>query len=44
MILSIPIGFIAEAFNISGIMIAKGELLKSIDIIQKRKEYAIFIS
>jgi hypothetical protein len=40
MILSIPIGFIAEAFNISGIMIAKGELLKSIDIIQ-RKEYAI---
>jgi Domain of unknown function (DUF4386) len=40
MILSIPIGFIAEAFNISGIMIVKGELLKSIDIVH-RKEYAI---
>jgi len=44
MTLSIPIGFIAEAFNISGLMIAKGELLKSIDIVQ-RKEYAnLFLS
>ncbi len=40
MTLSIPISFIAEAFNISGIMIAKGELLKSIDVLQ-RKEYAV---
>jgi hypothetical protein len=40
MTLSIPIGFIAEAFNISSLMIAKGELLKSIDIIQ-RQEYAV---
>jgi hypothetical protein len=40
MMLSIPNGFIAEAFNISGLMIAKGELLKSIDIMQ-RQEYAV---
>jgi hypothetical protein len=40
MILSIPIGFIAEAFNISGLLIAKDELLKSMDIVQ-RQEYAV---
>jgi Domain of unknown function (DUF4386) len=40
MTLSIPIGFIAEAFNISGLMIAKSELLKSMGIME-RKEYAV---
>ena len=39
MALSVPIGFIAESMNISALMIAKGELLKSLDVVQ-RSEYA----
>jgi hypothetical protein len=42
MTLSIPIGFIAEGFNISGLMIAKGELLKSMDLVQKQ-EYIMLL-
>lgn len=40
MTLSIPVGFIAEGFNICGLMIAKGELMQSIDILQ-RQDYAV---
>jgi Domain of unknown function (DUF4386) len=42
MTLSIPIGFIAEGFNICGLMIAKGELLKSTDLVQKQ-EYVMLL-
>ena len=42
MVLSIPIGFIAEAFNISSLLIANDEILKTVGIIQ-RQEYAVLL-
>jgi hypothetical protein len=35
-IVQIPIFFLAEAFNISALMVAKGELMKSVDLAQRQ--------
>jgi Domain of unknown function (DUF4386) len=35
-LVQIPIFFLAEAFNISALMVAKGELMKSIDLAQRQ--------
>lgn len=42
--ISIPFQFIAEVFNITSLMIAKGELLKSIDILQRHDFTVLFIN
>jgi hypothetical protein len=42
-LVQIPIFFLAEAFNISALMIAKGELMKSIDITQRQDMVMLFL-
>jgi hypothetical protein len=42
-LVQIPIFFLAEAFNISALMIAKGELMKSIDITQRQDMTLLFL-
>jgi Domain of unknown function (DUF4386) len=43
-LISIPFQFIAEVFNISSLMIAKGELLKSLDSQQRHDFTVLFIN
>jgi hypothetical protein len=44
MIISIPISFLAEAFNITSLMIAKGELLNLIDPAQRQVFIILFLN
>jgi Domain of unknown function (DUF4386) len=44
MLLSVPIGFVAETFNISGLMIAHAELLRSADTLQRQDWVYLFLN
>jgi hypothetical protein len=44
LIMSIPFQFIAEVFNLTAITIAKGELLNSLDTLQKKEIILLLLS